>query len=509
LKKGRCNKLAIECGRLEVKLISMKAKIKPYLVWFLMLFFFVLYSAWSINRYAHFQTDAIDLGLYAQTMWKYANFKAPLSSIKYDTFPGPNMLGDHFHPVLVLLVPFYWLWQDPRMLLLLQAAFVALAAWPIYMVAKKFSEHEFFSLCASFAYLAFIGVQTAIDYDFHVAALSVLPLSLTVYALIFDKKLLYWLAWLMGVLTKEDVTLFMVVIGFLAILKFKKEKLGVATMILSIAAYLLVTQLAIPYFKGDKFAYEELDPSLGVSTVDMIKTTVVSPWVTARVLFQPALKFKTITNLIAPFSFLPLFDPLSLLLLGPNFASRFLTVLSQRWLIRYQYSVNIAPLLAFGTIWGMANLVKVTGAVKFIARRTKSLYWFGGAALILTTLIQTYRTQTPLFRMFNPQLYQSEPRFTINNQLLSSIPKDSSVMAQSCFVPQLAHRDAIYRYEDTLFGKGIYPDYIIMSSTEHSDPPWSRPELEERIGKLRDNPRYEELFWDGERLLLKLLIKKD
>ena len=77
-------------------------------------------------------------------------------------------------------------------------------------------------------------------------------------------------------------------------------------MILSIAAYLLVTQLAIPYFKGDKFAYEELDPSLGVSTVDMIKTTVVSPWVTARVLFQPALKFKTITNLIAPFSFLPL-----------------------------------------------------------------------------------------------------------------------------------------------------------------------------------------------------------
>lgn len=479
-------------------------KIKNHLVWVLVILFFTLYSAWSINHYVRFETDAIDLGLYSQMMWKYSQFKAPLSSIKYDTFPGPNMLGDHFHPFLIALTPLYWLWSDPRMLLLIQAAFVALAAWPVYKVAKKFSDHEFFSLAVSFAYLAFIGVQTAIDYDFHVATISVLPLAMTVYALVYNKNWTFWIFWLIGILTKEDVPLYMAVIGFLGIIKFKKTKLGIITIIVSLAAYLLITQKAIPYFKGDQFAYEELDPLLGETTVDLIKTTITKPWVTLKVLFSPELKFKTITNLIASFAFLPLFDPISLLLLGPNFASRFLTVLSQRWLIRYQYSVNIAPLLAFGAVWGTANISSVLSKIKKFSFATW-LYPAVGGALIATTLFQTYRTKTPLFRMFNPLSYKQEERFALNNQLLSQIPSDASVVSQSCFVPQLSHRDAIFRYEDTLFGKGIYPDYIFMSLAEHSDPPWSVPELSERVEKLRQLPMYQEVYWDGERLLMELL----
>jgi len=480
-------------------------KRSDYYIWILIFVFGALYLVWGVNRYNHFLTDAIDLGLYSQLMWKYAHFKAPLSSIKYDTFPGPNMLGDHFHPILLLFVPFYWLWEDPRMLLVLQAVVVVLAAWPVYMVVLKALGSKAFSLATAFAYLSFIGVQTALDYDFHVTTLSVLPLALTLYALAYEKWRLYWIALLAGILTKEDVPLFTFVIGLVAVLKFKKEKVGLMTMLVSAISYLLITKLAIPYYKGENFAYEELDPSLGETATDLVKTTLLSPWVTAKVLVTPVLKFKTMVNLLASFSFFPLLDPVSLLLLGPNFASRFLTRLSQRWLIRYQYSVNIAPLLAVGSGWGLANLIKVFRKVKFMKVPSRVLLWGAAGALVASSLLQTYRTNTPLFRMVDRRQYQQKERFLVNNRLLAQIPDDASVMAQSCFVPQLAHRDAIYRYEDTLFGKGIYPDYVIMSAAEHSDPAWSRPELEERIEKLRLNSRYEEVYWDGERLLLRRL----
>ena len=82
------------------------------------------------------------------------------------------------------------------------------------------------------------------------------------------------------------------------------------------------------------------------------------------------------------------------------------------------------------------------------------------------------------------------------------IPAGVSVQAQSVFVPHIGHRRKIDRYpywpED-----GSNPDYIVMSSDEHSDPPYSREFLEHEIEVLRQKSDYETLFWDGTRLLLK------
>lgn len=495
----------------NVKSATQNLKLEKYLIWLLIIFFGLLYALWSVNRHNHFRTDAVDLGIFDQPMWLFSQGKAPLSTVKWNQSPGAHILGDHFHPILFVFSSLYWLWDDVRVLLVVQALFVVLAAYPIYLAAKRILERESLALAIAFSYLSFIGVQTAIDYDFHETALAALPLAISLYALTFEKWRLYFLSFALGLLFKEDMPLMYAGVGLFAILfwgigeirdirekKGKRLLVGLVTLGVSVAYYFFVTKVAIPYFKGDAWRYEELDPRIGKTTFDLIKASLTRPWVVIQVMFTPVLKLKTMLNYLASFGFLPLLNPASLAMLLPNFVSRFLTDLPQRWLIRYQYSVNIAPALAFGTIFGVDKLLRVLSSLKALKKLPVILFIF----IICCSLLQTFRTNTPLFRMLDPKNYRWESRFGLNNKLLAQIPKDASVMAQSAFVPHLSHRDIIYRYEDNLI-KTARPDFVLMSADEASDPPYARRDLETKIEILRKSSDYKTIYWDGVRLLMK------
>ncbi len=470
-------------------------------LWIIIVFFSLIYAFWSVNKHNRFQTDAVDLAIFDQPLWHYSRFESPRSTIKYNQYPGEHILGDHFHPTLALLSPFYWIWSDVRMLLIAQAIISVLSVWPIYQIAKMKIGSRIFPLALSFSHLTFIGLQTAIDYDFHETTLSILPFSFAAYFLLKNNYRLYLLSLLFAIFTKEDMPLFVAMLGLFAVLKLRKFRIGVLTMFLGITIYFVVTQFIIPYFKHDRFAYEELDPRLGKTTLDLIRSTVTNPLLVLNVLFTPLLKTKTMLNLLASFAFLPLLSPVTLLLTLPNLASRFLTGLSQRWLLRFQYNVVLTPMLALGVIFGLENLKRV----KFFNRNFNKLLLVSSFLLIISPVVQTYRINGPLLRILNLSYYRWEPRFKINYALISMIPKDPnvSVMAQSSFVPHLSHRYKIFRFEDNLIDKS-QPEYVLMSSEEASDPPYLRKDLENKIELLRKNPSYDVLYWDGVRLLMKV-----
>ena len=165
----------------------MKRFLRKYSIWILIVAFGLLYSVWVVNRHTHFLTDAVDLGIYDQPIWNLSQFRAPFSSIK-------NMLtwGDHVGWVIVFLAPFYWLWSDARMLLLLQVWIVVIAAWPIYQLAKGRLKNEFAALSIAFVFLSFVGLQTALDYEFHLTTLSVMPIAFTLYFMHKQRWAPYW-----------------------------------------------------------------------------------------------------------------------------------------------------------------------------------------------------------------------------------------------------------------------------------------------------------------------------
>src|SRR5690349_12250578 len=79
---------------------------------------FVLFAALSVTRHRRLQTAGYDLGIFEQAVRGYAGFGAPIAPIKG---AGTNLLGDHFHPILILLAPAYRLAPSPITLLVAQA----------------------------------------------------------------------------------------------------------------------------------------------------------------------------------------------------------------------------------------------------------------------------------------------------------------------------------------------------------------------------------------------------
>ena len=92
-----------------------------------------LYSYVSLYRHNHFASNAFDLAVQDQTVWGYSRFEF----INNTVLGIPNLLGDHFHPILMVLAPFMWLWDSAGVLLVAQAVLLAVAAIPIYLWAER------------------------------------------------------------------------------------------------------------------------------------------------------------------------------------------------------------------------------------------------------------------------------------------------------------------------------------------------------------------------------------
>lgn len=194
--------------------------IKNY--WPVLLLFLIaasVYSFLSIYRHTHFRSNGYDLGIFDQTIWGYSHLQIISNTVRQ----VPNLLGDHFHPILVLLAPLYWIWDDVRIILLAQSFLVASVVIPIYLWGKS-RIGKFPSLVIGCCYLAFWGVIAAITYDFHEVAFAAPLLAWTIYGLIEKNNRIYWIAGILLLLTKENMALTFAATGLYALIFQKRWK---------------------------------------------------------------------------------------------------------------------------------------------------------------------------------------------------------------------------------------------------------------------------------------------
>lgn len=204
--------------------------------------FFVLYALFSLIRNARMGTAAYDLGIFDQAIRSYAHHRAPVSSIKG---PGFNLLGDHFHPVLVLLAPLYWIWDDPRTLLLAQAALIAVSVIPVARLAiSRLGSREGAAL--ALAYGLSWGIQGAIAFDFHEIAFAVPLMAFTMTALA-ERRWRTAVAFALPLLlVKEDLGLAVAAVGGYLILQ-RRVWLGLSAVLAGVTGLLVAVELVIPW----------------------------------------------------------------------------------------------------------------------------------------------------------------------------------------------------------------------------------------------------------------------
>ena len=176
--------------------------------------FAVLVGAWALIAYSVGQWRSMtvpswDLAIFAELAKAYAHGQAPIVPIKGDDY---NLLGDHFHPILVLLGPLWRLFPTPLALLVVQDLLLAVSAWPLTRLATRLLNRPVAGALGLFYVLSW-GFQGAAQAQFHEIVFAV-PMLAWASAAFVERDWEACALWLVPlVLVKEDLGLTLIMAG--------------------------------------------------------------------------------------------------------------------------------------------------------------------------------------------------------------------------------------------------------------------------------------------------------
>jgi uncharacterized membrane protein len=329
-----------------------------FILFFLFLFWVIICSWLSVIQYNGFFSGHNDLAGFDQAIWNTLQGR-PLHTTIYNH----NFLGEHMSPILIILAPFYLIWQDPRMLLILQSLFLGITAIPIYLIAKDKLKHNLLSLSFSFAYLFHPFLSRINLFEFHEIALAPFFLAFTFYFLQRKSWFFYFLFLFLSLMVKEDVSL--IIIGLSIYTFFKvNRRVGIVTFLMGISWAYLSVKVFIPYIRvvTGSGTSEEIYGyfgryTLGSSPEEIIKNIITKPQQILKMLFLPCNeKSATLFLLFLPSGLLSILSP-TILLTFPEILLHFLAPWSAQHLLFFQYSAPIIPFAIISGIYGSSFLL--------------------------------------------------------------------------------------------------------------------------------------------------------
>lgn len=426
------------------------------LSWGLAGVFFVLYCCVSVRRHQRNLSTGFDLGIFEQAIRNYAHGHAPVSLLKG---PGFNLLGDHFHPLLVVFAPFYRLFPSPVTLLVGQAALTALAIVPLAQWAHRV-RGPWLALWTGAGFGASWGIAAFIGFDFHEVGMA-LPLLAFSLAALGRERWRAAAAWgLPLLLVKEDLGLTLAMIGGYVAWKGPR-RLGWALVAAGVLGTALEMLVILPSMNphGSFDYWNEI--ASGSTTASAQAHT---PLQTVVHTFWPLEKYHTVLMLLAPTAFIALRSPLVLLLL-PTVAWRFVSANPQYWGTDFHYNATLMVIVFAAAVHA---LDQERARLRGLRLR---LLLAGGAVVTLVTL-----PSFPLFGVLLPGTWTTSPHVRTADRLLARIPDGATVAASNQLVPHLTARDEV----SIVCGDNppdTPPDWVIVDETDSTRFPCTQPVL--------------------------------
>lgn len=404
-----------------------------------MIAFAGIYALTGILRHRDFGSS-VDVAIFDQGIWLLSRFEAPISSIK-----GYNIFGDHFHPIIGLFVPFYWLAPGPETLIAVQGLFFALSIVPVYLfLRRRFEATPAFLL--AIGYGLFWGLQRAALFDVHEFAFAPLLVAMAILALDTRRFGLLWITCVLLMLTKEDlIPLVTGIGGYLFLMGDRRQ--GTALAAVSLAALVLVLKILIPYMSGlGHYGY-----------TNTYGEVLQKPWLIPAIIATPE-KMRTVGLWLAPFLLLPLRSPLVLLIV-PLALERFLSGTASHWGTSFHYSAPLAPILAMSAGDGLARLLPLVSP----ERRARLVLGVSIAIVILSAILPG---RQPAWRLFAFDRYVPGEVERSAPDAFRVIPPDASVAAPAAIAAHLSMRHQIVLIEP---GSRPTTEFIVVHQTVN---PW-------------------------------------
>lgn len=366
-------------------------------------------------------------------MWFYAHAKLPYVTL-YPTY-GDLVWADHFTPSLVLLTPFYMLWKDPRMLLILQSFIFVSGAFPIYKYAKEMLRNNFLAFSLAFVFLTYFGLQFPLTFDFHSGTIAAAFMAWILWAMFKAKWKTFFILCLIAAGVKEDMPLYLTSIGLYLIISKRNWKLGL---------------LMIPLFFG--YAYivtEKVMPALAHNAAKVFSLSYFSlrPDYLFSVFFDSPIKIRTMFWSFSNLLFLPFLSGSFIILPLTHFFINFSNPsFPGRWGIYLHYRGYSAAMILYSAILGYLYLINKKPHI-FDTTKAKTIV---AILLLINSIVFAFILHLPLNVLAKKQFYYKESWIQDNDEVLKHIPSDAYLLTLNNLAPQTAFREHIFYYPQNI-----------------------------------------------------------
>jgi len=485
-------------------------------VWVLILIFTVWFSAYSVRLHAAHLTYKADLGQMDLAIWNTSQGRL-LQEIKGETVS--TRLTDHVEPIFLPVSALFWLWDDVRALLILQAAALALGAWPIYLLARRrIAESatapaarmaEKAGLVFAAAYLLTPALQAPAAAEFHALPLAVPLIAWALWAVEDRRWLQFVIASVLVMSVQEGMALVAAALGVYATAREIGRRragqvaaagsgrsarpigaaLGVTVFVLGLVWFYVTTFVVIPHYAGLAYGigqtpYAARFGELGDSFGGVLRSLVTRPLTVLKIALEP-LRLRYLFGLLIPTALLGLFGAEILLVGLPLLLANLLNSFPLQYSGELHYSAPLVPIFTFAAVVGLARLIR---NYKFwregfqVNRRPVSGIAFALGLVIVCALgYQVADGYSPIGKAFRQSQPGGWPQVTAHHRLLdrfaAQIPPDAALSVTTDLYPHLDHRELIYQFP--ILGEAQWA-LVDVSGTTDEHP----TDVQEAIGKM-------------------------
>ena len=447
-----------------------------------------LYISFSLAQWRTLSDPSWDLALFPEAAQAYSRFEAPIVSIKG---PGYNLLGDHFHPILMLLGPIFRFFPSAFTLLIVQDLLIAASVLPIARLAQRFLGRGG-AVLVGLAYGLGWGLQGAVAAQFHEVCVAV-PLLACAGAAFVERRWGACMAWLAPViLVKEDLGLTVFVAGLaLAWRRRGEDRSGMlaslAYALFGIVAFVVTVKLFLPAMNpAGTWAYSLDGSATGAGTAMAGATAareVPSLW---QILAVPSVKIVTLAVLLAGAGVVGARSPWFALVL-PTLAWRFAGSVDAyyQW-SSWHYNAVLVPIAACALLDVIAGWLAPADLPAGLATagetdadcanpapassgRRRALVW--AAACVPAISLALTATSLPLWKLAT---LTDSPRLDAAQGVIDAVPAGASVETDTTLLARLVPGRDVY-WVGTTVGMDAPPEYVVVDRQSYA---WGGAEVD-------------------------------
>ncbi len=421
--------------------------------------FFLFVSAWTVGRYASFSSPTYDFGIFSQMFYSMKTTGLPLTTLERDG--ALSHFAVHVSPVYYLMLPLYMLFPAPAVLQVLQAAVIASAVIPLWLLGRHhgLSGAQRTLICAVLLlYPAFSG---GTGYDLHENCFLTPLLLWLFYGIDRKNAVLTALAAVLTLSVKEDAAVYVAVTGLWltvrTVLRFRgKEARGLVTGLALLGAalgwftlvtgYLAKSGDGVMTYRYDNFMYDGSS-----SLVTVIKAVILSP---LKAVYEcvDAEKLGFIAMTLLPLLGLPLLTRRyeRYILLIPYLLVNLMSDYRYQHDILFQYTFGTTAFLMYLTVVNSAELkIDWQRLLGLAGAAAVSAVYFAGAVVPVAV---SYPARAVRYHAYYQNIRDT----------LDRIPADASVSATTFYTAHLSRRPVLY---DVRYGSKehlLETEYIVL-----------------------------------------------